>query len=364
MNVDILLWPRVEVDVEKSGGAERVALYDVEYLNKYGIQSRLFVKKVNKQYRHIRALGHLDFLGTGDYLYHLHFILSSRSDLYLAINCPKLSLLHPTKTILSFHINDPWLPHYTNKIFRNRYKKSFFVFCSNFLKKEFLRKYPEIPESRCFICYNGVDTSRFRPMREDSDGAVRILFLGQWIEEKGIYVLLEAIKKLSKKRKDFVLLLGGGPYLWKVNTLRDHQKKIEEKVKKIVGSIKCIKIIGIIDYSRLPELYNSVDIVIFPSIDQEAFGLVNTEAMACGLPVVATDVGGVPEVIVNNETGLLVEPSNAKALTNALEYLIDNEPIRKKMGRKGRERVERYFTLDIHTENLIKIFNHVLMERI
>ena len=137
-----------------------------------------------------------------------------------------------------------------------------------------------------------------------------------------------------------------------------------EKVKKIVGSIKCIKIIGIIDYSRLPELYNSVDIVIFPSIDQEAFGLVNTEAMACGLPVVATDVGGVPEVIVNNETGLLVEPSNAKALTNALEYLIDNEPIRKKMGRKGRERVERYFTLDIHTENLIKIFNHVLMERI
>jgi len=358
----MLLWPRTELNVDASEGANVVAFYELNYLNKYGIDTKLFVKSVNREYPNIKTIRHIEFLESKDYFYYIHFILRNiNSDLFVGINCPKLALFMPRKTIISFHINKPWLPNYDIKIFRDRYKKSFFVFCSKFIKDYFLERYPEIQKDRCFVCYNGVDILKFAPQPKKRDNEkVRILFLGQWIEEKGIYVLLEAIKLLEKKRDDFQVILGGGPYLWKIKDLHLRQQENEKKVYDIIRNLNCVEVTGEVSSDKLPDIYNSADIVVVPSIDQEALALVNIEAMACGLPVIASKIGGMPEAIIDNKTGILVEPNNANALADAIEFLIDNESIRKRMGKSGRKRVEKYFTWDIHTKKLIDIFNYVI----
>lgn len=361
MRVDILLWPRTELNLDSSEGANRVALYELEYLNKYNVNTRLFAKKVNREFPNIYTVKQHKILGDTYFPYYTQFVLKNfKSDLLFGINCPKLAFFLPKKTVINFLINNPWLPYYNKKHLRERYKQSHFVFCSNFSKEYFLQKYPEIPEDKCFVCYPGIDTSIFRPQYTKKEKMeTSILFLGQWIEEKGIYVLLKAIKLLEKRRNDFRLTLGGGPYLWKLKFLLSRQQETENRVYSIIQCLKNVDVIGMVENVKIPQLYNSADILILPSIDSEAFGMVGIEAMACEVPVVASRVGGIPEHVINNKTGILVEPNNEKLLADAIEYLIDNKSTRKKLGKTGRKRVENHFTWDAHTKTLIKIFEHV-----
>ncbi len=88
----------------------------------------------------------------------------------------------------------------------------------------------------------------------------------------------------------------------------------------------------------------------------EAFGLVLTEAMGCGLPVVATRSGGIVEIVDDKVTGLLVPPLNPEALAEALRQLIENPAFRKELGDRGRKRVEQKFTVDEVVANTMRIY--------
>ena len=114
------------------------------------------------------------------------------------------------------------------------------------------------------------------------------------------------------------------------------------------------------DYSELVKVYQSADIFVNPVIWEEPFGLVNIEAMATGLPVISSKVGGITEIVVEGETGLLIPPNNIQALVEAIERLLDDEKLRVKMGKEGRRRVERFFTWETHVNKLISLYNKMV----
>ncbi|MBW7453500.1 glycosyltransferase family 4 protein, partial [Paenibacillus sepulcri] len=98
-------------------------------------------------------------------------------------------------------------------------------------------------------------------------------------------------------------------------------------------------------YSEVPDWFLSADVAVVPSGNREAFGLVNVEAMSCGLPVVATRAGGIKEIIEDGVTGFLVEPSEVEQqMRDRLLTLLRNDHLRMAMGVRSRDRVEQHFT--------------------
>jgi glycosyltransferase involved in cell wall biosynthesis len=113
---------------------------------------------------------------------------------------------------------------------------------------------------------------------------------------------------------------------------------------------------------NIPEILASFDIFVLPS-RSEGFGRVNLEAMAMGKPVVSTNVGGIPEVVLDGVTGILVPPGNSKSLSHAIMRLLNDPRLRASMGRKGRKRVEQHFTLHAHVQRIEEIYGETLLKR-
>ena len=122
---------------------------------------------------------------------------------------------------------------------------------------------------------------------------------------------------------------------------------------------KNVEFLGSISRNRLPEYYSQADIFVLPSV-YEPFGIVILEAMAARLPVVASNVGGIPEIVKNNKTGLLMPSKEPKALASAIEALVDDAHLRKIMGAAGRRRVERYFTWERIAKKTLEIYENAL----
>ena len=106
-------------------------------------------------------------------------------------------------------------------------------------------------------------------------------------------------------------------------------------------------------------VYNGADIFCMAS-KMESFGLVYAEALACGIPVIGTSVGGIPEIIDNGKTGYLTEPNNHVELAKRIEFLLHNKDKIKLMGERGRKTMEKRFGLKNTSDNLIGIFNSTL----
>lgn len=112
-----------------------------------------------------------------------------------------------------------------------------------------------------------------------------------------------------------------------------------------------------IHHNKIPEYLSSIDIFAMPSVFRsETFGVSAIEAQAMGIPVVASRVGGVPEAVIDGITGLLVKPGDPMALAEALERLILDPELRKKMGIKGREFVESKYNWSNNLEQMIKVY--------
>ena len=103
----------------------------------------------------------------------------------------------------------------------------------------------------------------------------------------------------------------------------------------------------------------SFDIFVLPS-RSEGFGRVNLEAMAMGKPVISTNVGGIPEVVLDGVTGILVPPGNSKDLAHAIMRLLNDYELRESIGKQGRRRVEEHFTLQAHAQRIEEIYGEVL----
>jgi len=116
-----------------------------------------------------------------------------------------------------------------------------------------------------------------------------------------------------------------------------------EMLSKKLGVKKNVKFAGFVEESMKPLYYRAADVFCLPSVmTHEIFGIVNLEAMACSVPIVASKIGGIPDVVRDGENGLLVLPRDSDALADAITYLLEDEDVREKMGKNGRKKVEDY----------------------
>jgi glycosyltransferase involved in cell wall biosynthesis len=158
---------------------------------------------------------------------------------------------------------------------------------------------------------------------------VRILIVSRLVEGKGFDVLLDAIERLDVN--DFsVLIAGDGP-------LRDHlMTEIRSR-----GLDKTVFLLG---YRKdIPEVMSGCDLLVLPSF-REGTPLVIIEAMATEIPVVATDIAGIPEVVDRGETGILIQPGDVDRLADEIDRLVRSPGLRKQLGQAGRQRAEHFLT--------------------
>lgn len=186
---------------------------------------------------------------------------------------------------------------------------------------------------RARTIYNGVDVRRFHPpdtgRREGKEFTV--LSAAHLIPEKGTEVLLRAISACSERVR--LMVAGDGP-----------ERQRLERLAVSLGLEDRVEFLGL--RNDVDRLLREVDTFAHPALWQEAFGLTVAEAMASGLPVIASDVGGIPELIEDGRTGLLVAPGDVAALTAALGRLMERPQLGAELGRAARQRVERRFSLE------------------
>lgn len=181
-----------------------------------------------------------------------------------------------------------------------------------------------------------------------------VLFVGQMNkghEHKGVDYLIKAFKEVKEKiNSAYLVLVGGGDLIPEYRRLC-----------KILDINEDVVFTGVVDDRALIEYYRNSDVVVLPSTTaQEGFGMVLIEANACGKPVIGSKVGGIKYVIRDGENGLLAPPKNPKALADAIIYLLENEDVARKMGRKGRMIVEREYTWKKSAEKTIRVLERVI----
>ncbi|HEV8586631.1 MAG TPA: glycogen synthase [Methylomirabilota bacterium] len=192
--------------------------------------------------------------------------------------------------------------------------------------------------ARVVVIHNGIDPDLFR-RTERRDHLDRlgvkppyVLFVGRITDQKGIFHLLEAAKLLPAGVQ--VVLCASAP----------DTPEIEERLRRAVAAMPNVLWINeMVKHEVVTQLYSHAAVFCCPSV-YEPFGLINLEAMACETPVVASGVGGILEVVVDGETGLLVPPARPEALADALRRVLDDPALARRMGRAGRARVEAQFS--------------------
>lgn len=187
----------------------------------------------------------------------------------------------------------------------------------------------------------GVDLERFAPAAPDPELARRaglapgqpaVVCAVRLVALKGVQRLINALAILERRHPDLRLLVAGeGPYR---DQLLDRARA--------AGVAQRVNLLGFVPQERLAGFYALGRLAAFPSMGEEALGLAIAEAMACGLPVVASDLGGVPEVV--GDCGLLVPAKDDQALAAAIDALLGDSARREDLSRRGRERVGRLFS--------------------
>jgi glycosyltransferase involved in cell wall biosynthesis len=151
---------------------------------------------------------------------------------------------------------------------------------------------------------------------------VRMICVCRMVPRKGLQFLIDAMESLGDCEVELQLIGSGQEYK------RIHRYVLEQ------GLSDRIKLLGYIPRDQLPKYYAHAEIFILPSLS-ESFGQVLLEAMSCGLPVIASRVGGIPETIQDRVGGLLVPPGDSEALVGAIRFMADHPSARLRMGRKN-----------------------------
>lgn len=200
-----------------------------------------------------------------------------------------------------------------------------------------------IDQDNITVIPNGVDTNLFINGHNSSNRIV--ISVGSLIKRKGISYLLEAISNIDNIK---VIIVGSGP---EKDYLISLSKKLNITERIIFKSN--------ISIQELVDCYSSSSIFVLPSL-REALPLVILEAMSCGLPVIATNVSGMPDVIKDGYNGFLVEPANVEQLSEKIKLLINNDALRTEMSKNARKFVEEKLSWDSVIERIITVYEQIL----
>jgi glycosyltransferase involved in cell wall biosynthesis len=197
----------------------------------------------------------------------------------------------------------------------------------------------------------GVDTDLFKYIERVPSDRIVIGTAKSLLPKYGIDILIRAFADLRDKFDNISLKIAG-------------KGRYEAEYKKLAGALgvgSSVEFLGFINHSDLPSIFSSFDIFAMPSIyDDESFGVAAIEASATGLPVVASKAGGVPEVVKDMVTGILVERKNEMELSAALEKLIADPELRLNMGNSGRKYVEEKYRWHDSLLSMANLYEKIL----
>lgn len=220
----------------------------------------------------------------------------------------------------------------------------------------------KINAENIMVVHNGIDTNAVNPYIDIKDirgkyelkCRVSILFSGSITPRKGVEYIVKAANIIVNESNytNVLFLLVGDP---------SYDTGYTEKVSKLIKDYeleKYVKLAGFVPYDDLRKLYVACTIFVLPS-KEEGHGLVLTEAMASGKPLIGTNVGGIPVQIRDGWNGFLVEPANEKQLAEKIKYLIDHPEKREEMGRNSRKLAEEVFDWRTIAERYLEVYEEV-----
>lgn len=210
------------------------------------------------------------------------------------------------------------------------------------------------PDERMRIVLNGADLRRFSPAPDGAGGDVasygpRMIFAcRQLFPRKGIRFLIEAAAQLRTSFPDLELVIAGDGF----------ERPELERLAAERGIAGQTTFLGWVANADLPRYYRAAAVAVIPSLE-EGFGIPAAEAMGCEVPVVASDAGGLPEVVEDGVTGRVVPKGNATALADAIAALLRDPALRHRMGKAGRERALRLFDWDRSAEQFEATYEEI-----
>ena len=252
------------------------------------------------------------------------------------------------KTIFHFHTADltsayEKLPSWLKPLYRNAYFKpdlSILVAENSGIDAEVIHSIKTVVVPNAVPDFGTV-------CRQDRNETPRILFVGAVTAEKGVMELVEAAGRLASHKCDFEVDIVGA------FVSDEFENRLKDRINSL-GIGDRVDLLGrISDNGKKNDIYKSADIFCFPSYySAETFGLVVIEAMSNGLPVVSTKWRGIQEIVVEGETGNLVETHDTDLLTERLEELLGSRQKRHKLGEAGRERFLKNYTLEVYRQRM------------
>lgn len=232
-----------------------------------------------------------------------------------------------------------------NLLYRTFFKKLKVILLAEALYAD-VQKY--VARKDVFICPNGIpEALTAEPSAIRHNAIPKLLFLSNLLIDKGVFTLLDACKILKEKGYQFTCDFVGG------ETADINAERFNQEVA-IRGVNECVCYKGKKYGAEKEEMLKSVDLFILPTYN-ECFPLVLLEAMQQGLPCIASNEGGIADIIIPNETGYIVPKKSTQDLADKIEILLKNNSLRLKMGNKGLERYKQLFTLEAFEQRIASI---------
>ncbi|MGB4497259.1 MAG: TIGR03088 family PEP-CTERM/XrtA system glycosyltransferase [Methylococcaceae bacterium] len=205
----------------------------------------------------------------------------------------------------------------------------------------------KIPEKKVQLIYNGIDLNLYQPITRLQKDIFTIGTVGRAVPVKNQLMLIQAVAFLLKQQPDLknklrLIIVGNGELLPKLRTYID-ENQLQEN----------IELLG--ERHDVYAILKTIDLFVLPSL-AEGIALTLLEAMASGLPIIATNVGGNPELIESGVNGQLIPSENTQALADSILYYVNNFPCCEKQGIASRKKVETYFNLQAMTKNYFDIY--------
>lgn len=213
--------------------------------------------------------------------------------------------------------------------------------------------YPDIstfvPRERVMICANGIPRSDELPKHSSQQDRLNVLFLSNLLRSKGLFTLLDALAML--KGENICCDIAGAP--GDVSIAQLHMAIQERGIESFV------EYKGFADQNLKSQLFSWADIFVFPT-ENECFGLVLLEAMRNSIPCITTDEGAIPDIIDDGKTGWIVEKRDSIQLANRIKWMLCHPQEREKMGREGKMKFEKYYTLERFEDDMVTILTTCL----
>lgn len=260
-----------------------------------------------------------------------------RCKIHKFYNCYRYRCLRNSKSMSFLAMMEMYL----HKIILNSYKAvDCYIAPSKFLAAKV--KAWNLPEDKVRQLYYSLDLAQFKPLDAPGSG---LLYIGRLAEEKGIITLLEALKGLPDLK---LKIAGAGP----------QQGEIERQISAY--GLTNVELLGHKKGQALHDLICKAKLVIVPSIWYENNPLAILEAFALGKPVIGSDIGGIPELVQDNKTGLLFKAGDSDDLAAKIKSVYYNDGLLLQMGKNGRAWVEKNCDPQKHLEEILKIYNKIL----